>query len=128
MKFSDGMEFDTSGDYRIESRSDGLYVVGHNMLCPVDTQQEANDLIVELSASEEIHIVVMECDEDDTPNYMTEDGWCADINEAQRMKLIDARVAAQAQAELDENWYIWIGRAPENAVQAVWLEVIKEYQ
>lgn len=28
LKFSDGMQFDTSGLLRIENRSDGLYVVG----------------------------------------------------------------------------------------------------
>jgi len=45
LKFSDGMSFDTSGKQRIERRSDGLYVVGKGMLIPVNSIEEANDII-----------------------------------------------------------------------------------
>ncbi len=45
MRFSDGMEFDTSGPLRIESKSDGLYVVGNGMLCAVDTRAEGQKMI-----------------------------------------------------------------------------------
>jgi hypothetical protein len=37
LRFSDGMEFDTSGPARVEQREDGYYVVGRNMLIPVDS-------------------------------------------------------------------------------------------
>jgi len=45
LKFSDGMEFDTSGPLRIESRSDGLYVVGNGQLIPVSSYEEAEEII-----------------------------------------------------------------------------------
>ena len=45
LKFSDGMEFDTSGPLRITSRSDGLYVVGEGMLIPVNSHEEAEEII-----------------------------------------------------------------------------------
>lgn len=48
IEFSDGMKFDTSGEYRIESRADGLYVVGKGMLCPVNSQDEAEAMIRDL--------------------------------------------------------------------------------
>jgi hypothetical protein len=45
LKFSDGMEFYTSGPLRIESRSDGLYVVGNGQLIPVSSREEAEEII-----------------------------------------------------------------------------------
>ena len=45
LKFSDGMEFDTSGPLRIESRCDGLYVVGNGQLIPVSSREEAEQII-----------------------------------------------------------------------------------
>ncbi len=45
MRFSDGMTFDTSGDYRVVRKSDGLYVVGHGMLIPVSDSAEAREVI-----------------------------------------------------------------------------------
>ena len=52
MKFSDGMEFDTSGPLRIESRSDGLYVVGNGQLIPVSSREEAEEIIKREKAEE----------------------------------------------------------------------------
>ena len=48
MKFSDGMEFNTAGELRIERKSDGLYVVGKGMLIPIDSVQEGLQLIKEM--------------------------------------------------------------------------------
>ena len=45
LRFSDGMEFDTTGPLRIESRSDGLYVVGNGQLIPVSSREEAEEII-----------------------------------------------------------------------------------
>ena len=45
LKFSDGMEFDTSGPLRIESRSDGLYVVGNGQLIPISSREEGEEII-----------------------------------------------------------------------------------
>jgi hypothetical protein len=53
IEFSDGMKFDTSGEYRVESRSDGLYVVGHGMLAPVRDQAEGDALIAQLTQKRE---------------------------------------------------------------------------
>ena len=45
LTFSDGVSFDTSGPLRVEWRADGYYVVGHGMLCAVDTH-EAGDAAI----------------------------------------------------------------------------------
>jgi hypothetical protein len=49
LKFSDGMSFNTDGEYRITRRSDGLYVIGKGLLCPVNSLDEGKELIKELS-------------------------------------------------------------------------------
>jgi hypothetical protein len=41
LRFSDGEEFDTSGEARIIRRSDGMYVCGKGMLVPVKNEDEA---------------------------------------------------------------------------------------
>ena len=48
LKFSDGVTFETSGEYRIERRRDGLYVVGRGSLCPVESVLEGREFIAEL--------------------------------------------------------------------------------
>jgi hypothetical protein len=53
MKFSDGMEFDTtSSSYRVVRKTDGYYVVGRGMLIPVEDTDEAYRTIDELLANE----------------------------------------------------------------------------
>lgn len=49
LMFNDNVEFDLSGALRIERRKDGLYVVGKNMLLAVDSREEGEHLIRELS-------------------------------------------------------------------------------
>ena len=49
LKFSDGEEFDTSGEYRIEERFDGLYVLGHGFFTAVADQDEGLAMIARLS-------------------------------------------------------------------------------
>ena len=44
LRFDDGVSFDTSGPLRVERRSDGYYVVGEGMMCPVDTYREGQEL------------------------------------------------------------------------------------
>ena len=63
MKFSDGMEFDLSGPMRIEERSDGLYVVGNNMLIPVNSIEAGLSIIRKEDPNYEI-------DEDDNDDVM----------------------------------------------------------
>lgn len=48
LQFSDGMEFDTSGELRKELRSDGWYVLGQGMLCPADDEAEADRILERL--------------------------------------------------------------------------------
>jgi hypothetical protein len=50
LRFSDGEEFDTSGEPRIIRRSDGLYVCGGNMLIPVRDVDEALLIIEKLES------------------------------------------------------------------------------
>jgi len=52
IKFSDGMEFDTSGQtYRVIRKSDGWYVVGRGSLIPVDDCEDGYKVIDELNAA-----------------------------------------------------------------------------
>jgi hypothetical protein len=48
LKFSDGMEFDTSGPLRKTKRSDGWYVIGNGMLIPVPDPEEADEVIKDI--------------------------------------------------------------------------------
>ncbi|MCK4414816.1 MAG: hypothetical protein KAY32_14875 [Candidatus Eisenbacteria sp.] len=48
VRFSDGMELDTSGKLRVVHRKDGWYVVGQGMLAAVDDPKEGERLIEEL--------------------------------------------------------------------------------
>jgi len=52
LRFNDGVSFNTSGPYRIETRRDGLYVVGQGMLMAVDTHEEGEEIIAELMDDE----------------------------------------------------------------------------
>jgi len=48
LKFSDGEEFDTFGELRLEHRSDGWYVLGRGMLIPVRDEEEGKQRINQL--------------------------------------------------------------------------------
>lgn len=48
LRFTDGSKFNTDGEYRVERRKDGYYVVGKGMLCPVDSRKEGMDMIKDL--------------------------------------------------------------------------------
>jgi len=48
LKFSDGVNINTSGELRKLRLSDGLYVVGQGMLIPVNDDKEAEELIKKL--------------------------------------------------------------------------------
>ena len=49
LRFSDGEEFDTGGELRIEARRDGLYVLGGGLMIPVESREEGQQLIRELT-------------------------------------------------------------------------------
>ena len=48
LTFTDGIQFNLSGELRTEQRNDGWYVVGNGMLIPVDSQESGNILISQL--------------------------------------------------------------------------------
>lgn len=48
IRFSDGSSFDPTGEYRVELRSDGYYVLGGNMMFAVDTRAEGIEQIRKL--------------------------------------------------------------------------------
>ena len=50
LKFTDGVEFDTAGDYHMSHRKDGWYVVGRGMLCPVKDYEDGQKFIAEMRA------------------------------------------------------------------------------
>lgn len=45
LKFSDGVNIDTSGPLRVLELSDGFYVVGEGMLIPVSSKDKALEII-----------------------------------------------------------------------------------
>ena len=53
LRFSDGEDFDTTGELRLECRSDGWYVVGQGMLMPVDSRKEGEELIQEMTGKKD---------------------------------------------------------------------------
>ena len=55
MRFSDGMEFYTSGPLRVEHRKDGYYVVGNGMLVPVTDRDEAADFIRQFAKTYQVN-------------------------------------------------------------------------
>jgi len=48
MRFSDGMNFDTSGPLRLTRRKDGWYVIGEGLLCAVSNPEEGERFIARL--------------------------------------------------------------------------------
>ena len=53
LHFNDGVTIDTSGPYRVIRLSDGCYVVGHGMCCPVSSTREGMDFIKQLTSAKE---------------------------------------------------------------------------
>ena len=50
LKFTDGEEFDLSGEFRAEERYDGWYVLGKNRMIPVNDEADALNTIEKLNA------------------------------------------------------------------------------
>ena len=50
LKFTDGEEFDLSGEFRVEERYDGWYVLGKNRMIPVNDEADALNTIEKLNA------------------------------------------------------------------------------
>lgn len=53
LRFSDGVEFNTDGPLRADKRKDGWYVVGNGMLIPVDSYEEAIDMIAQMKGEKQ---------------------------------------------------------------------------
>jgi hypothetical protein len=45
LKFSDGVEIETGGEFRIITLADGIYVTGHGFLYPCKNYEEAQKVI-----------------------------------------------------------------------------------
>lgn len=53
LRFNDGVNIDTSGPLRVLRLRDGYYVVGQGICFPVDSREEAQELIKEMSHGNE---------------------------------------------------------------------------
>ncbi len=53
LRFSDGVNIDTSGELRVLTLSDGLYVVGEGMCIPVNSPEEARETIQSIKERKE---------------------------------------------------------------------------
>lgn len=49
LKFSDGVEIETGGEFRIITLEDGIYVTGHGFLYPCKNIEEAQKVIETLT-------------------------------------------------------------------------------
>jgi hypothetical protein len=58
IKFTDGMEFDTSGPLQIVEKIDGFYVVGKGWLIPVSGEDEGNEVIRQLIEQKKTELVI----------------------------------------------------------------------
>lgn len=68
LRFTDGVEIDTSGNYRTMELHDGWYVVGHGLLKPCADQEEAirvRDELIAASGTAENAVVA----EGSTPKF-----------------------------------------------------------
>jgi hypothetical protein len=54
LKFSDGIEIDTGGDFRIITLIDGIYVTGHGFLYPCNSYEEAEEIMKKLMINHSI--------------------------------------------------------------------------
>jgi hypothetical protein len=50
LRFTDGIELETSGYYRVEHRRDGYYVLGGGLSIPVGSHAEGLEEVARLSA------------------------------------------------------------------------------
>jgi len=48
LRFDDGVNIDTRGEYKVILLKDGYYVVGHGMCIPVDSYEEGKQMIESL--------------------------------------------------------------------------------
>ena len=54
LRFNDGITIDTAGTMRIIRKSDGYYVIGRGLSCPVSSIKEGHEVIAMLEATHEI--------------------------------------------------------------------------
>jgi hypothetical protein len=58
IRFTDGMEFDTSGPLQIVEKIDGFYVVGKGWLIPVSGENEGNEVIRQLKEQNKPELII----------------------------------------------------------------------
>ncbi len=74
-------------------------------------------------------VIVIHCENEDSPNYLTSNGWCADIRTAKTF--IDKGQAVKEAKELndEEIEYVWIGLVNDvkQACGAVFVEEVQKH-
>ena len=60
LRFNDGINIDTAGTMRIIRKSDGYYVVGRGLSCPVSSIKEGHEVILMLEQTYEITTINQE--------------------------------------------------------------------
>ena len=83
LRFSNGVEIDTSGPLRKLKLKDGWYVVGDGMLMPANDEAEADELVEQLSSFNPTTAMFVISNKDSNPGLYWSNslGWC-DINSA----------------------------------------------
>ena len=92
LNFSDGVAINTSGEYHITRKSDGLYVVGNGMCCPVNDAAEGNELIATMNKKTKIPVqepikrmlVVL----DDGETYAGS-GWLVEVTDDEMRRIVE---------------------------------------
>lgn len=117
MEFSDGVKFDTSGEYRVERRKDGYYVVGGGSLIPVDSRDDGEEMIKDLKGDSDVQVIVDEILDDavfgtDFTQLMDQSSWelaesLLDYNE--KLKSFSSEEVEEA-AKVYLEWWNTTGR------------------
>jgi hypothetical protein len=55
LRFSDGVEIETGGEFRIITLEDGIYVTGHGFLYPCKDYEEAQKVIETLTFNNSVN-------------------------------------------------------------------------
>ena len=126
LKFSDGEEFETSGELRKEERKDGWYVLGQGKLIPVKDEAEADKYIDKHKKTNEGRIPYRDENESRIESHPSDDlkanfrSWEYDHdNEDDAKGLFDILCERHPdfdKDELEEMAYHWVGLETPNEI------------
>lgn len=76
LKFDDGVEFDTAGEFRAVRKRDGWYVVGDGTLIPAIDKAEADEMVIMLNNINPDNVVFVIKNKRGELYWSNSSGWC----------------------------------------------------